>query len=161
MPKVLTVNLARTRAELLEGTGKLSKVAGVRLSMPWPAVLCSCVSVSRLKVVLTVATLGRSEFNRRCADSLQTETMKPVKRSKQMAIYPMLTDWEAVLLQSVYSILMGRSNAPIRIPFDFFAKVSKLIMWKVLLQKKHFDYKIKFYRSKQCNTGIKGRRRRS
>lgn len=96
MPKVLTVNLARTHAELLEGTGKLSKVAGVRLSMPRPAVVCSCVSVSRLKVVLTVATLGRS---RRCADGLQTEPLKAVKRPKQMAIHPMLTDWEAVLLR--------------------------------------------------------------
>lgn len=89
MPKVLIVNLARKHAELLEGTGKLHKVRGVGLSMPRTAVLCSCVSVSRLKltqyvtavlcscvsvnrlkVVLTVAELGRtrSEFNRRCTD---------------------------------------------------------------------------------------------
>lgn len=68
MPKVLTANLARTHAELFEGTGKLSKVTGVGLSMPQPAVLCSCASASRLKADLTVAALGRtrSEFNRRC-----------------------------------------------------------------------------------------------
>lgn len=61
MPKVLTVNLARTHAELLEGTGSRAQYA--------MAVLCSCVSVSRLKVVLTVAALRtRSEFNRRCTD---------------------------------------------------------------------------------------------